>query len=56
MVSLDTKAGDGQFNYLEYMNLLNKRLIEANLTKNLEIIDEVLPLIEDINETMERSL
>ncbi|MDD3049502.1 MAG: flagellar protein FliS, partial [Bacilli bacterium] len=30
---------------------IKEKLIQANMTKNLEIVDEILPLIEDINET-----
>jgi len=32
-------------------DFIKQKLIEANMTKNLEIVDEILPLIEDINET-----
>ncbi|MDR3593981.1 flagellar export chaperone FliS [Clostridium sp.] len=51
MISLDTSAGDWAVQLLRVYEFIKKRLIEANLTKNLEIVDEVLPLIEDINET-----
>ena len=51
MVSLDTKAGDWAVQLLRVYDFIKQRLIEANMTKNLEIVDEVLPLIEDINET-----
>jgi flagellar protein FliS len=51
MVSLDTKAGDWAVQLLRVYEFIKRRLIEANMTKDLEIVDEVLPLIEDINET-----
>jgi flagellar protein FliS len=51
MVSLDTKAGDWAIQLLRVYEFIKRRLIEANMTKDLEIVDEVLPLIEDINET-----
>jgi flagellar protein FliS len=51
MVSLDTKAGDWAVQLLRVYDFIKQRLIEANMAKNLEIVDEVLPLIEDINET-----
>jgi len=51
MVSLDTKAGDWAVQLLRVYDFIKQKLIEANMTKNLEIVDEVLPLIEDINET-----
>lgn len=51
MVSLDTSAGEWAVQLLRVYTFIKDRLIEANMTKNLEIIDEILPLIEDINET-----
>ncbi|OPJ64525.1 flagellar export chaperone FliS [Clostridium chromiireducens] len=51
MVSLDTSAGEWAVQLLRVYTFIKDRLIEANMTKNIEIIDEILPLIEDINET-----
>ena len=51
MVSLDTKAGEWAVQLLMVYDFIKEKLIEANITKNLEIVDEILPLIEDINET-----
>lgn len=51
MVSLDTSAGDWAVQLFRVYEFIKQRLIDANLTKNLEIIDEILPLVEDINET-----
>jgi len=51
MVSLDTKAGEWAVQLLMVYDFIKQKLIEANMTKNLEIVDEILPLIEDINET-----
>ncbi|GEP64584.1 flagellar protein FliS [Clostridium beijerinckii] len=51
MVSLDTSAGEWAVQLLRVYTFIKDRLIEANMTKKLEIIDEILPLIEDINET-----
>jgi flagellar protein FliS len=51
MVSLDTTAGEWAVQLLRVYAFIKEKLIEANMKKNLEIIDEILPLIEDINET-----
>lgn len=51
MVSLDTKQGEWAVQLLRVYDFIKQKLIEANMTKSLEIIDEILPLIEDINET-----
>jgi flagellar protein FliS len=51
MVSLDTTAGDWAVQLFRVYDFIKERLIEANISKNLEIIDEILPLVEDINET-----
>ena len=51
MVSLDTSAGEWAVQLLRVYTFIKDKLIEANMTKDLEIIDEILPLIEDINDT-----
>ena len=51
MVSLDTTQGEWAEQLFRVYAFIKEKLIEANMTKNLEIIDEILPLIEDINET-----
>lgn len=51
MVSLDTSAGDWAVQLFRVYAFIKEKLVEANMTKNIEIIDEILPLIEDINET-----
>lgn len=55
MVSLDTTAGDWAVQLFRVYDFIKVRLIEANMTKNLEIIEEILPLIEDVNETWQEA-
>lgn len=55
MVSLDTTVGDWAVQLFRVYEFIKSRLVEANMTKNLEIIDEILPLIEDINETWQEA-
>lgn len=51
MVSLDTTVGDWAVQLFRVYQFIKEKLIEANLTKNIEIIDEIIPLIEDVNDT-----
>lgn len=51
MVSLDTTVGEWAAQLFRVYQFIKERLIEANMTKNIEIIDEIFPLVEDINET-----
>lgn len=51
MVSLDTSVGEWAVQLFRVYDFIKRRLVEANITKNLEVIDEIMPLIEDINET-----
>ncbi|NMF03257.1 flagellar export chaperone FliS [Clostridium beijerinckii] len=51
IVSLDTSVGEWAVELSRVYVFIKEKLIEANLKKSLEIIDEILPLVEDINET-----
>lgn len=51
IVSLDTTVGEWAVQLSRVYVFIKEKLIETNMTKKLEIIDEILPLIEDINET-----
>jgi len=51
IVSLDTSVGEWAVQLSRVYAFIKEKLIEANMTKSLEIIDEILPLVEDINET-----
>ncbi len=51
MVSLDTTVGEWAAQLFRVYQFIKERLVEANMTKNIEIIDEILPLVKDINET-----
>lgn len=50
MISLDKDAGEwAKQIYLVY-EFINQKLVECNLSKDLKIIDELLPLIIDIRD------
>ncbi|WP_270562922.1 flagellar export chaperone FliS [Clostridium beijerinckii] len=51
IVSLDTSVGEWAVQLSRVYVFIKEKLVEANLKKSLEIIDEILPLVEDINET-----
>lgn len=51
MISLDQSAGEWAVQLYRVYAFIKEKLVEANMKKNLDIIDEILPLVEDINET-----
>lgn len=51
MITLDTTQGEWAVQLFNVYGFIKQRLVDANMTKNLEIVDEVIPLVEDINET-----
>lgn len=51
MVSLDTTQGDWAVQLFNVYAFIKEKLFEANMKKSLEILDEILPLVEDVNET-----
>ena len=50
-ISLDTSAGEWAEQLFRVYAFIKEKLFEANMSKNLEIVDEILPLVEEINET-----
>ncbi|MVX62357.1 flagellar export chaperone FliS [Clostridium chromiireducens] len=55
MVSLDTTVGDWAVQLFRVYAFIKERLIAANLKKDIEIVDEIIPLIEDINDTWKQA-
>ena len=52
MSSLDvSKGSDWAPQLMQVYDFINRRLIQANITKDVKIMDEVLPLIENIRVT-----
>ncbi|MDD6794602.1 MAG: flagellar export chaperone FliS [Clostridiaceae bacterium] len=49
MVSLDTNSGEWAKNLYNIYGYIKERLFDANMQKSVEIMDEIIPLIEDIN-------
>lgn len=46
-----SKAGDWGKNMVSIYEFIIKRLIDSNIKKDIDIINEVIPLIEDIRDT-----
>ncbi len=56
MVTLDVeKGGEWAQNLMNIYDFIVRRLIDANMKKNLDIMDEVIPLIEDVKDTWEQA-
>ena len=49
--TLDTNAGDFAQELLIIYSCIRQKLIEANIKKDVSIIDETLPLIESVRDT-----
>jgi flagellar protein FliS len=49
MVSLDTSQAEWTSPLLSIYAFIKQKLVEANMTKKIEVMDEVLPLIEDVS-------
>lgn len=48
MATLDTSSGKWAENMFAVYRFINEKLFEANIKKDVAIMDEVLPLIEDV--------
>ena len=50
MVTLDRSAGDFTNNLYNIYDFIKGQLVQANIKKDVSIIDEVLPLIEEVRD------
>ena len=48
--SLDYDAGDFAINLINIYDFIRNKLIEANIKKDINVIDEVMPVIEDVRD------
>lgn len=48
IASLDTGAGDWAKQLFKVYKFINEKLFEANMKKDIKILQEIIPLIEDI--------
>ncbi|MGG7176594.1 flagellar export chaperone FliS [Clostridium paraputrificum] len=50
MSSLDKGAGDWAVQLFKVYQFINDKLVEANLKKDVKILNEVMPLIEEVRD------
>lgn len=50
-VTLDTSAGEWAKQMFNIYSFINERLLQANIKKDEAIMDEVIPLIEEVRNT-----
>ena len=50
MVTLDRNAGEVAENLFNLYEFIKSRLVQANIKKDVSIIDEILPLIEEVRD------
>lgn len=50
IITLDRNGGSFVNDLLNLYEFIKRKLVDANIKKDVEIIDEVLPLIEDIRD------
>ncbi|OAA83172.1 flagellar export chaperone FliS [Clostridium ljungdahlii] len=54
MISLDvSKSGKWGQSLMSVYDFIVRRLVDANMKKDVKIMDEVIPLIEDVRDTWE---
>lgn len=51
MVTLDRSAGQWADSMFKVYEFINYQLMEANIKKDVKIMDETIPLIEDVRDT-----
>ncbi|MGL4773765.1 MAG: flagellar export chaperone FliS [Clostridium sp.] len=51
MVSLDTSAGEWAIQIYKVYEFIKERLGVANLTKDVKVLDEIMPVIEEVRNT-----
>ena len=49
MVTLDRSAGEWTDDLFNVYSFIKEKLVDANMKKSIEIMDEIIPLIEDVN-------
>lgn len=56
MITLDVRAG-GEWaeSLMKVYSFINERLVQANLKKDVNIMDEIIPLIEQIKDTWDEA-
>lgn len=49
MISLDRTQGEWTENLFSVYDFIKRKLLETNITKSVETLDQIIPLIQDVN-------
>lgn len=55
MVTIDQNAGEWAVSMYKIYDFIKEKLFEANLKKDVKILDEVMPLIEEVRNTWQEA-
>lgn len=55
MITLDQNAGEWAANMYKIYDFIKEKLFQANLKKDVKILDEVMPLIEEVRDTWQEA-
>ncbi|WP_346913603.1 flagellar export chaperone FliS [Clostridium sp.] len=55
MITLNQNAGEWAINMYKIYDFIKERLFQANLKKDVKILDEVMPLIEEVRNTWQEA-
>jgi len=55
MITLDQNAGEWAVNMYKIYEFIKERLFQANLKKDVKVLDEVMPLIEEVRNTWQEA-
>lgn len=55
MITIDQNAGEWAVNMYKIYDFIKEKLFEANLKKDVKILDEVMPLIEEVRNTWQEA-
>lgn len=55
MITIDQNVGEWAVNMYKIYEFIKERLFEANIKKDINILDEVMPLIEEVRNTWQEA-
>jgi len=55
MVSLDKNAGEWTEELYRIYQFINEKIAEANIKQSIELLEKVIPLVEEVNETWQEA-
>lgn len=55
MITIDQNAGEWAVNMYKIYDFIKEKLFDANLKKDVKVLDEVMPLIEEVRNTWQEA-